>query len=100
MCGALRSEGFTDIRTFEIILRPYIVKRLAHDKLPVGDNAPAEPPPKGRKRVRDDDGDGERAVGARPYPDVRGHTGYLTFATLEAGAGRSGPSDGAGSAST
>ncbi|KAI4296858.1 hypothetical protein L6164_036778 [Bauhinia variegata] len=84
-CETLRTS-FTDIRTFEILLRTYEVREEKVDKfqresdgsngsLPCkrrqcsdGSNVPISPIP---------------SVMARPCSEAKGHTGYLTFARLK-----------------
>lgn len=85
-CETLRSN-FTDIRTFEVLLRAYEVKeeRLRIDG---GDNGLSlrSPPHKKRQCLSGEekgwDVERSRSVMARPCSETRGHTGYLTFARL------------------
>uniref|UniRef100_A0A7N1A902 tRNA (adenine(58)-N(1))-methyltransferase n=1 Tax=Kalanchoe fedtschenkoi TaxID=63787 RepID=A0A7N1A902_KALFE len=81
-CEVLRSS-FTDIRTFEILLRSYDVREVNikdsnEDGLVVSGS---------RKRRQFSQEDAEENSGhqvlARPSPEARGHTGYLTFARLK-----------------
>lgn len=85
-CEALRSN-FTDIRTFEVLLRTYEVReeRLRVDG--AGKGSPEGSLPRKRRQCSSDDGNHgimERtgSVMARPCSETRGHTGYLTFARL------------------
>ncbi|KAK8710243.1 hypothetical protein V6N13_145577 [Hibiscus sabdariffa] len=82
-CETLRSD-FTDIRTFEILLRSYEVRewKLDHSK-PNDGSSVACPPCKRRQtsiEVSVGDNTNSPAVMARPSAETRGHTGYLTFA--------------------
>ncbi|KAJ3124055.1 tRNA (adenine-N(1)-)-methyltransferase catalytic subunit trm61 [Nowakowskiella sp. JEL0407] len=108
--NALSSAGFSDIRMFETLVRPYIVqttsvlpipkvsKRKAFAKRGVSDtkeeesiDAPAEESTNSTEDVADNDNNVEE--GQKPTENkteliskvlskVRGHTSYLTFATL------------------
>jgi tRNA (adenine57-N1/adenine58-N1)-methyltransferase len=104
-CEVLGSGHFNDIRTFEVLLRFYEVRRNNLSKSfefseQVGDGAFKSPPYK-RQRGQKPVGDGlqesenqeceslgnqkaekqaVQTVLARPYPETKGHTGYLTFA--------------------
>ncbi|KAG8473878.1 hypothetical protein CXB51_035963 [Gossypium anomalum] len=82
-CEILRSD-FTDIRTFEILLRTYEARewKMDHSKVDDG-NSTACPPLKRRqpsRRAIVGDNASSPAIMARPSAETRGHTGYLTFA--------------------
>lgn len=81
----LRSK-FTDIRTFEVLLRTYEVKEGKTDSSQVdGGSSVGLPPCKRRLRSKDSDDmhdDSSTTVMVRPCSEARGHTGYLTFARL------------------
>ncbi|WOK96066.1 tRNA (adenine(58)-N(1))-methyltransferase catalytic subunit TRMT61A [Canna indica] len=88
-CDVLQS-GFTDIRTFEVLLRSYEVReeRMMRTE---GDQDGDLAGPFSRKRKQRiphdaNNGSGETTttttVMARPCREARGHTGYLTFARL------------------
>ncbi|XVF58033.1 hypothetical protein PTKIN_Ptkin07bG0029900 [Pterospermum kingtungense] len=85
-CETLISN-FTDIRTFEILLRTYEVREWKTGCSKVEDGSSvAGPPckrrqPSGEESVRGNPG--SPAVMARPSAEARGHTGYLTFARLK-----------------
>lgn len=105
-CEVLSTEQFADIRTFEVLLRSYEVR---HENLSTSFDCSEQTwlkesmksPPHKRQRagdVEEKDGAGDtngaanpnlgskvlvrqpRPVIARPYPETKGHTGYLTFA--------------------
>eukprot|EP00898_Chlorokybus_atmophyticus_P001760 jgi/Chlat1/2585/Chrsp178S02492 len=98
-CIALRTGGFTDVRTMEVLLRTYEVK-LEHYSTQFADGSDAayHQDPRSRKRQRNgsnaaqgeggevDTKQGESLAGsqalvvARPNTETKGHTGYLTFA--------------------
>ncbi|KAK6267328.1 hypothetical protein QUC31_018165 [Theobroma cacao] len=85
-CETLRSN-FTDIRTYEILLRSYDVRewRMDCSKVDEGTSVACPPckrrQPSGEGSVRDHQS--SPAVMARPSAEARGHTGYLTFARLK-----------------
>ncbi|KAI4375355.1 hypothetical protein MLD38_013238 [Melastoma candidum] len=81
------TKKFTDIRTFEVLLRTYEVREVKTNTVPGhGDISPMRLP---RKRRQTTDGDIEQdephaaVVMAKPSGEARGHTGYLTFARLK-----------------
>ncbi|XP_044501260.1 tRNA (adenine(58)-N(1))-methyltransferase catalytic subunit TRMT61A-like [Mangifera indica] len=75
-CKSLQSN-FTDIRTFEILLRTYEVRQGKADSLTH------------KRKKHPNEGSNEQVnpstatVMARPCGETRGHTGYLTFARLK-----------------
>ncbi|GJN37073.1 hypothetical protein PR202_gb25994 [Eleusine coracana subsp. coracana] len=84
-CEAMRS-CFTDIRTFEILLRTYEVRDGALNNATVNEDATVGPRPQKRKK---NTSSGENldciqktSVLVRPASTAKGHTGYLTFARL------------------
>ncbi|CAA6665542.1 unnamed protein product [Spirodela intermedia] len=88
-CEAL-TTNFTDVRTFEVLLRTYEVRDVKFGSLG-GDGsggAVRKPPCKRKNRPSSDEennGSMERStstVMAKPCPETRGHTGFLTFARL------------------
>ncbi|KAL4366434.1 hypothetical protein GQ457_05G010650 [Hibiscus cannabinus] len=86
-CETLRSN-FTDIRTFEILLRTYEVREWKMDCSKVDDGGSVACPPGKRRRQPSSEGSVRdnpscAAVMARPSAEARGHTGYLTFARLK-----------------
>ncbi|KAE8706703.1 putative Triose phosphate/phosphate translocator, non-green plastid, chloroplast precursor [Hibiscus syriacus] len=85
-CETLRLN-FTDIRTFEILLRTYEVSEWKMDCSKVEDGGSVSPPGKRRRQSSSEgsvrDNPSCPAVMARPSADARGHTGYLTFARLK-----------------
>ncbi|XP_039128008.1 tRNA (adenine(58)-N(1))-methyltransferase catalytic subunit TRMT61A [Dioscorea cayenensis subsp. rotundata] len=89
-CEALRSN-FTDIRTFEVLLRTYEIQEGRIQSSDGGDESYRRITHTRRKRqcISSED-TGENAdkatstttVMVRPCQEARGHTGYLTFARL------------------
>uniref|UniRef100_A0A803QJ07 tRNA (adenine(58)-N(1))-methyltransferase n=1 Tax=Cannabis sativa TaxID=3483 RepID=A0A803QJ07_CANSA len=89
-CETLRSN-FTDIRTFEVLLRTYEVREVKMDSYQgkeEGDDGVSvgAPPCKRRQRSNDSSNllENQRSSipMARPCMEAKGHTGYLTFARL------------------
>ncbi|XP_062106887.1 uncharacterized protein LOC133818177 isoform X2 [Humulus lupulus] len=90
-CETLRSN-FTDIRTFEVLLRTYEVREVKMDSYRgegVGDDGVSvgAPPCKRRQRSSDAGNVPESqwfsVPMAKPCMEAKGHTGYLTFARLK-----------------
>lgn len=86
VCESVRSH-FTDIRTFEVLLRTYEVReeRMNCGK---GDDGALGSRPCKRRQPPSSEGSNRKqitsgAVMARPCGEARGHTGYLTFARLK-----------------
>jgi tRNA (adenine57-N1/adenine58-N1)-methyltransferase catalytic subunit len=78
-CAELAKLGFCEIRTVEILERPYAVDVL--NFAAPSEVKRAKGPMKKRRKLADVAEDGSRTlVATRPVPHVRGHTGYLTFA--------------------
>lgn len=83
-CETLKS-CFTDIRTFEVLLRSYEVRE---EKLESWENHAGGSLGSRKRRQRSTDGSNEvetsipATIMARPSSEGRGHTGYLTFARL------------------
>ncbi|CAI9097107.1 OLC1v1033429C1 [Oldenlandia corymbosa var. corymbosa] len=82
-CEILKTH-FTDIRTFEVLLRSYEVRE---ERIESWENYGGGSSHKSRKRKqRSKDGidgvEGSTTVLAKPCSEGRGHTGYLTFARL------------------
>ncbi|CAL5325703.1 unnamed protein product [Camellia sinensis] len=85
-CETLRAN-FTDVRTFEVLLRMYEVREgkmensQADESVPIGSH-------RCKRRQRSSEGgngmeiSSSPTVMARPSSEARGHTGYLTFARL------------------
>ncbi|GAB4846734.1 hypothetical protein Ancab_025742 [Ancistrocladus abbreviatus] len=86
-CETLRSK-FTDIRTFEVLLRTYEVKELRRASCQGDDSGSLRPLPcKRRQRSHEESNASEASssamIMAKPSAEARGHTGYLTFARLK-----------------
>ncbi|XP_057527390.1 uncharacterized protein LOC130806364 [Amaranthus tricolor] len=83
-CETLKLK-FTDIRTFEILLRTYEVKELSTEVGEVDEGISFRSPP--RKKRQHSTATGKDSVAttvmAKPCSEARGHTGYLTFARLK-----------------
>ncbi|KAL4178628.1 hypothetical protein AMTRI_Chr13g83210 [Amborella trichopoda] len=83
-CEALRSSNFTDIRTFEILLRTYEVRggKEGLGTIEEGDFVGSLPRKRPYSNGHSSNVVRETAscVVARPCSESRGHTGYLTFA--------------------
>ncbi|KDP46440.1 hypothetical protein JCGZ_10280 [Jatropha curcas] len=86
-CETLRSN-FTDIRTFEVLLRTYEVREWKMD-CGQGDEGLSLGSPPYKRRQRSNEGTNVQGstnssvIMARPCGEARGHTGYLTFARLK-----------------
>lgn len=84
-CEVLRTS-FTDIRTFEVLLRTYEVREGKMDGL-VGNESVSNGSLPCKRRQCSDGGNvltsPISSAMARPCGEARGHTGYLTFARLE-----------------
>ncbi|XP_051216597.1 uncharacterized protein [Lolium perenne] len=82
-CEAMRS-CFTDIRTFEILLRTYDVHEGALKSATANEAANLGSVPEKKRKIRTGgeafDSTQTSSVMARPCSTARGHTGYLTFA--------------------
>jgi tRNA (adenine57-N1/adenine58-N1)-methyltransferase len=82
-CGSLHQNGFRDIRLFEALIRPHEVRQMKILGAPVAATALGlEMPPIQTHYTT-----------SRPLASCRGHTSYLTFATLSP---RGGEGDGSG----
>ncbi|GLT33251.1 hypothetical protein SLA2020_078550 [Shorea laevis] len=85
-CETLRSN-FTDIRTFEVLLRTYEVREWKTDCSKVDESGSVGFPPCKRRQPSNErsvqDNPSSLQVMARPSAESRGHTGYLTFARLK-----------------
>ncbi|TQE02982.1 hypothetical protein C1H46_011346 [Malus baccata] len=81
-------SSFTDIRTFEILLRTYEVREWKLVDFQ-GDQAGSVGSHPRKRQHRSNEGSnaqettGSPTVMARPCSEARGHTGYLTFARLK-----------------
>uniref|UniRef100_A0A0D9W3G7 tRNA (adenine(58)-N(1))-methyltransferase n=1 Tax=Leersia perrieri TaxID=77586 RepID=A0A0D9W3G7_9ORYZ len=86
-CEAMR-PSFTDIRTFEILLRNYEVREGALKGVVANEESSAGPHPQKRRKLLPPaetlDGviQNSSSIMVRPCSTARGHTGYLTFARL------------------
>ncbi|XP_015879076.3 uncharacterized protein LOC107415290 [Ziziphus jujuba] len=86
-CETLKSN-FTDIRTFEILLRTYEVQEGKLDNSQGEEGVPLGMRPC-KRRQRSSEGSNvlenstSTVVMARPCSEAKGHTGYLTFARLK-----------------
>ncbi|TVU13627.1 hypothetical protein EJB05_37047 [Eragrostis curvula] len=85
-CDAMR-PCFTDIRTFEILLRTYEVRDGSLNSATANEEAVVGPRPQKRKKFTpsgENSGCTEKtsSVLVRPCSTAKGHTGYLTFARL------------------
>ncbi|XP_010258656.1 PREDICTED: tRNA (adenine(58)-N(1))-methyltransferase catalytic subunit TRMT61A [Nelumbo nucifera] len=86
-CETLKAS-FTDIRTFEVLLRTYEVKE-GRMEYGAGDESDSLGPlPCKRRQCSSDGSIGSESfsapvIMARPCSETRGHTGYLTFARLK-----------------
>ncbi|KAJ6790905.1 tRNA (adenine(58)-N(1))-methyltransferase catalytic subunit TRMT61A-like [Iris pallida] len=85
-CETLRSK-FTDIRTFEILLRTYEIReeKVKGDREDAG--SPVGSLPRKRRQTSTVEGtylsmERTHSVMAKPCSETKGHTGYLTFARL------------------
>nr|GEV57671.1 tRNA (adenine(58)-N(1))-methyltransferase catalytic subunit TRMT61A [Tanacetum cinerariifolium] len=82
------TSKFTDIRTFEVLLRTYEVREVNMDQCQSDEGTPGSRPFKRKHRVSEasqwqQDNSGSPTVMARPSAEAKGHTGYLTFARLK-----------------
>ena len=68
-----------EIRMFEVLVRPLEVRREQIPSLPLSGVAEKQV---FRKRHRHNLDDGEGILTSQCSPEIRGHTSYLTFATL------------------
>ncbi|KAK7302841.1 hypothetical protein RJT34_13738 [Clitoria ternatea] len=84
-CEALRTY-FTDIRTFEVLLRTYEVREGKMESLHEESNGSNGSLPSKRRQCSDGNymfSSTISTVMAKPSGEARGHTGYLTFARLK-----------------
>ncbi|XP_030953907.1 tRNA (adenine(58)-N(1))-methyltransferase catalytic subunit TRMT61A [Quercus lobata] len=86
-CDSLRSN-FTDLKTFEILLRTYEVREVKMDysqgdETKPGSILPCKRPQRAIEGSNDQDKLSSQTVMARPCSEAKGHTGYLTFARLK-----------------
>ena len=69
----MRELGFSEVRTFEILIRQFDVK--------------LSKPEVGKKRKSREEygheGNAEGKIVTKAFPEMKGHTGYLTFASLK-----------------
>ncbi|XP_057485063.1 uncharacterized protein LOC130771445 isoform X2 [Actinidia eriantha] len=85
-CETLRAN-FTDIRTFEVLLRMYEVREGKMESCQSDESGSTGSLPC-KRRQRSSEGSNAKEVSgsptimARPSAEARGHTGYLTFARL------------------
>ncbi|KAL8138095.1 hypothetical protein V2J09_004096 [Rumex salicifolius] len=79
------SLNFTDIKTFEVLLRTYEVEEIRRESSPNGNGGGSLfRPCKKRQRSTDKSNPSDSTtVMAKPCGEARGHTGYLTFARLK-----------------
>ncbi|XP_078160580.1 S-adenosyl-L-methionine-dependent methyltransferases superfamily protein [Carex rostrata] len=86
-CETLR-QSFSDIRTFEVLVRSYEIREQHFAKrVPEEDGSPVGPPPQKRKQsaltaTKSEKTESNISVMAKPCNTARGHTGYLTFGRL------------------
>ncbi|KVH92831.1 tRNA (adenine(58)-N(1))-methyltransferase catalytic subunit TRMT61A [Cynara cardunculus var. scolymus] len=81
------ASNFTDIRTFEVLLRTYEVREGKMDHCQTEGGTPGSRPCKRKHRTSEgsqweQEHSGSSIVMARPSGEAKGHTGYLTFARL------------------
>ncbi|KAL5793208.1 hypothetical protein ACOSP7_001802 [Xanthoceras sorbifolium] len=83
-CESLRSN-FTDIRTFEILLRTYEVRqgKMYGSRDKEGGSLPCKRKQHSIEGSSEQDNQSSASVLVRPCGEARGHTGYLTFARLK-----------------
>ncbi|KAF3637354.1 hypothetical protein CQW23_05533 [Capsicum baccatum] len=86
-CETLKLD-FTDIRTFEVLLRTYEVRQKILESCPVNEGDSIERPPRKRRQGSAEGSNGTECSSSptpviRPSGEARGHTGYLTFARLK-----------------
>ncbi|GAV67948.1 GCD14 domain-containing protein, partial [Cephalotus follicularis] len=85
-CETLRSS-FTDIRTFEVLLRTYEIREEKIIRFQCDEGGSPVSHPSKRKQHPSEESNAQKnlcspVVMARPCGEARGHTGYLTFARL------------------
>lgn len=88
-CEALKSN-FTDIRTFEVLLRTYEIKEVRKNGNGGGEGSHLGSFPRRKRQCLSSEGNNgslgqttaTATVMTRPCNEARGHTGYLTFARL------------------
>ncbi|ONK63391.1 tRNA (adenine(58)-N(1))-methyltransferase catalytic subunit TRMT61A [Asparagus officinalis] len=85
-CETLRAK-FTDIRTFEILLRTYEIKEARIKVEEEDKGSPVGSLPYKRRQYSSSEENHEcmektNSIMARPSRETKGHTGYLTFARL------------------
>ncbi|XP_058750007.1 uncharacterized protein LOC131623024 [Vicia villosa] len=85
-CETLQSN-FTDIRTFEVLLRTYEVREVKTESSEINGNGSSNVSLPCKRRQGSDGANvvsyTNSSVMARPCGEARGHTGYLTFARLQ-----------------
>ncbi|XP_028752453.1 tRNA (adenine(58)-N(1))-methyltransferase catalytic subunit TRMT61A-like [Neltuma alba] len=86
-CETLQTS-FTDIRTFEVLLRTYEIREERMDEIAGEGNVANGSLPCKRRQCSDggnvlSSSSSVSTVMARPNGEARGHTGYLTFARLK-----------------
>ena len=76
----MRELGFSDVRSFEILIRQFDVK---YSKQVGGDGSK-------KRKSREEygkEGNNDGAIVTKAFPEMKGHTGYLTFASLKTKSG-------------
>ncbi|CAN1321991.1 tRNA (adenine(58)-N(1))-methyltransferase catalytic subunit TRMT61A [Linum perenne] len=81
-CETLRSN-FTDIRTFEILVRTYEVREGKLSSFEEDGSISKGCRPGKRKQPSSERSSSQEDILAKPCSETRGHTGYLTFARLK-----------------
>ena len=72
--------GFYDIVTIECLNREYETRKQNFKSIPDYDSMAAEVQQTGGEKKREKKGCDKEILVTLPQPEMRGHTGYLTFA--------------------
>lgn len=82
---SLQENGFVEIEMYSCLLKEYDVKRLQMAEYPERVDLPSK---RKNRRIRNDNGDNslendsDTLLVSVPKPEMRGHTSFLTFASL------------------
>jgi len=81
VAAALEAENFHDIRTYEILVRSFEVQKQLSKEVGKSKKRKRQEVQKQRAELRGGQS-GEGKLVTKPYMEMKGHTGFLTFAIL------------------